>query len=497
MIHYILQIIAFQLLFLVTYDLFLKKETFFNWNRAYLIITPILSFLLPLIQLDFIRQFIPTAYSIQLPEVLITDSPMQIHLLPEIVIGSENQLPNYFSLIPIIGYLWYIGITISVFLFLFKVYKISRLRRSGKKVHTKNITLVSLPNTDTAFSFFNTIYIGNDLSEVKKSNIIIHEKIHVREYHSLDLIFFEILRIILWFNPLIYIYQNRIATLQEYIADSEAIAETNKKDYYQDLLSQVFQTEKISFINTFFNHSLIKKRLVMLQKSKSKKVYLLKYLLIIPIISSMLIYSSCSEDSRTIENKEVPLTTLTQRAESLLSKINSEGTYSEDSQKLFSILMQDMGNISEDQLKSEKMEVFQNLIQTITKLTPKITQKEEIEGVPFMKADVVPIHPDCTHLTGEDAKKCFSEKISQHIGKEFDTKIGNEIGLNGRLRIYARFKINKNGEIEDIQSRGPHKRLEEETLRVINTLPKMTPGMKDGKPVSVLYSLPIVFEIKE
>lgn len=71
MIHYILQIIVYQLLFLVVYDIFLKKETFFTWNRCYLLITPILSFILPFIKIDAIRETIPTSYTIALPEVLL------------------------------------------------------------------------------------------------------------------------------------------------------------------------------------------------------------------------------------------------------------------------------------------------------------------------------------------------------------------------------------------------------------------------------------------
>jgi beta-lactamase regulating signal transducer with metallopeptidase domain len=78
------------------------------------------------------------------------------------------------------------------------------------------------------------------------------------------------MRIVAWFNPLVYVYQNRISEVHEYIADAE-VAKTHKKEQYQLLLTQVFKTQYISFINPFFKSSLIKKRIVMLQKSKSKK----------------------------------------------------------------------------------------------------------------------------------------------------------------------------------------------------------------------------------
>ncbi|WP_299433669.1 M56 family metallopeptidase [uncultured Aquimarina sp.] len=481
MIHYILQIIAFQLLFLVTYDLFLKKETFFNWNRAYLLITPILSFLLPLIRLDFIRQRIPTAYNIQLPEVLITDSPMQVHLLPEVVIGSGSGLSNYLSLIPIFGYLWYLGIAASLFLFIYKIFKIFKLRRSGTKINAKKITLVSLPNTNTAFSFFNTIYIGSDLSEIKKTNVIVHEKIHVKEYHSIDLIFFEILRILFWFNPLVYIYQNRMAMLQEYIADAKAIAETNKKEYYQDLLSQVFQTEKISFINTFFNHSLIKNRLVMLQKSKSRKIFQLKYLLLVPVVCMMLVYTSCTEDAnaqsiQNSENIDSSKSLLIQKIEAVKEQIAVQGNVSPEEEKALKVLSALVsGDISNEQYKD-------------------ITDALEI---PFGVIEKVPVYPGCENLSQTEAKKCFSKNVSQLVGSQFNIKLGKTLGLKGRQKIKVKFKIDNKGNIVDIAARASLPQLETEAIRVINQLPKMTPGVQDGVNVSVMYSLPIVFDIKE
>ncbi|WP_298542266.1 M56 family metallopeptidase [uncultured Aquimarina sp.] len=476
MIHYILQIIAFQLLFLITYDLFLKKETFFNWNRAYLLMTPILSFLLPQVQLDFIRQNIPTAYTIQLPEVLITSTPMQVHLLPEVIIGSESNLSNYISLIPIFGYLWYLGVVASLFLFLYKIFKILNLRKSGTKVNTKNITLISLPDTTTAFSFFNTIYIGTNLSEIKKTNVLLHEKIHVKEYHSIDLVFFEMLRILFWFNPLIYIYQNRIAMLQEYIADAKAIAETSKKEYYQNLLSQVFQTEKISFINTFFNHSLIKNRLIMLQKSKSKKIFQLKYLLLLPVVCMMLVYTSCAEDSPQDVPEIAKQNSILEKITALKNEIELQGGLSSEEEK---------------QLKG-----------LVAKLTNDVSKSkyQYVPGskdVPFVHLDKTPVYPGCSEASLTESKKCFSQNISRFVGSEFNIKLAEDLNLKGIQRIYVRFKIDTNGQLTDIKSRGPLPELEEEAIRVIKKLPKMTPGEKDGKPVNVLYSLPIVFEIKK
>lgn len=148
------------------------------------------------------------------------------------------------------------------------------------------------------------MFIGNQLTKQQKESILAHELIHVKQKHSIDLLWFEVLKIALWFNPLVYIYKGYLTQVHEYIADQNAIKTVNKKDYYQRLLQQIFDVKSLPFINPFFKQSLIKKRIIMLQKSKSKPVYLIKYLLLIPIIRAMLVYTSCSQDETNKANTE-------------------------------------------------------------------------------------------------------------------------------------------------------------------------------------------------
>lgn len=338
MIHYILQIIAFQLLFLLVYDLFLKKETFFNLNRVYLLITPLLSFVLPLIQISIIRDQVPQDYLIELPAVLIDTSATHI-TLPEVFLGTDTASNPYLTIGTVLLFLWSLGAVVCAWLFFYKIRVILKLKNKGVKNSIESLNLISLPQTNTAFSFFNTIFLGESLSEDKKAHILLHEKVHVTEYHSYDLLFFEILRVVFWFNPSVYVYQKRMTLLQEYIADAKAVLETDKKTYYQGLLSQVFQTDKISFINTFFNHSLIKSRIVMLQKSKSKKIVQLRYLLLIPVVCSMLVYTSCSQDTIAQETEQVSEGDLMQKIEAVKQHIETQGTISDEEKKAISKLV--------------------------------------------------------------------------------------------------------------------------------------------------------------
>ncbi len=116
--------------------------------------------------------------------------------------------------------------------------------------------------------------------------------------------------------------------------------------------------------------------------------------------------------------------------------------------------------------------------------------------VPFAAIETVPVYPGCERLTtNAERKNCMSQKIQKFINRKFDTDIGTTFDLEGKIRILVQFKINTVGEVIGIQSRSPNKYISLEAERVVNDLPIMKPGMQHGKPVTVVYSLPIVFQI--
>jgi protein TonB len=124
-------------------------------------------------------------------------------------------------------------------------------------------------------------------------------------------------------------------------------------------------------------------------------------------------------------------------------------------------------------------------------------EEEEIADVPFAVIENVPIYPGCENAGNNDAKKkCMSEKVQKFVQKKFDTELANDLGLEGRQRISVQFKIDKNGNIVNVRARAPHPRLEQEAIKVVKALPKMTPGKQRGKAVGVLYALPILFQVE-
>lgn len=297
MLQYILECIAFQLVFLIIYDLFLKRETFFQWNRVYLICTYILSIILPWVKIEALKTEAPEVFH-GYSEFLWNTNDATI-VVSSVEESSFNMPWEYVVL--------FSGMLLAASFLGYKLFQIYILKQKGEVRYFKHFTRIVIANSSLAFSFFKSIFLGDKVLEKEHQNILEHELVHIREKHSYDLMFFELMRIVGWFNPLVYVYQNRVSELHEFIADA-TVAKTNKKEQYQFLLSQVFQTQNISFINQFFNSSLIKKRIVMLTKEKSKQVFKLKYVLLIPILVGMLFYTSCSNSEIKLTDSEMIVT---------------------------------------------------------------------------------------------------------------------------------------------------------------------------------------------
>lgn len=122
---------------------------------------------------------------------------------------------------------------------------------------------------------------------------------------------------------------------------------------------------------------------------------------------------------------------------------------------------------------------------------------EEEIFVPFSKIEKVPVYPGCEKKkTNEDKKQCMSDKINKLVGKKFNTGIAEEYGITGFQRIHTQFTVDKNGHVTDVKIKGPHPELEKEAKRVIDKIPHMKPGYQRDQPVGVIYTLPIVFDIK-
>ena len=123
----------------------------------------------------------------------------------------------------------------------------------------------------------------------------------------------------------------------------------------------------------------------------------------------------------------------------------------------------------------------------------EVEEVEEDISVPFAVIEDVPVFPGCENA--KDKKACFQEQMQNHIRKNFRyPEIAQEMGVQGRVSVI--FVIQKDGSIGNIRMRGPDKNLEAEAMRIIQKLPKMTPGKQRGRPVKVPFSIPITFKLQ-
>jgi protein TonB len=121
----------------------------------------------------------------------------------------------------------------------------------------------------------------------------------------------------------------------------------------------------------------------------------------------------------------------------------------------------------------------------------EVEEEEIVENIPFAIVEEVPVYPGCKG-TKAQKRQCLQDKIKIHVNKKYNLDLPQELGLSpGKKKVFVLFKIDKNGNVTDARARGPHKRLEKEAIRVVNLLPKMTPGKQRGRAVSVSYTLPI------
>lgn len=152
MIHYIIQTIAFQVFFLLIYDVFLKKETFFNWNRFYLIVTALMSLVIPVVEIESFKNVVPENYIIRLPAVIL-GGQTQANVKAEQI--NQTILPSSFSVLELI---FYVGVGVVVLLFIYKLSKLVRLIQSNPKEYKDQFIIVKLLNSSASFSFFKYIF---------------------------------------------------------------------------------------------------------------------------------------------------------------------------------------------------------------------------------------------------------------------------------------------------------------------------------------------------
>lgn len=264
-------------MFYLAYYLLLRKETFFNSNRWFLLAGLFTSVGLPFLVFTKIILVETDLSNLDLSNISLT-APIQ----------NESFEINWYL---VSGILYAIGIVFFVSKFIYDFRSLSKVLKGKTIQRQADFKFIDLGENVAPFSFFNTIVYNSSLySKSELENILEHEKIHSEQNHTIDVLISRLFCIAFWFNPLVWLYTKAIAQNLEFIADSEATKKISDKKAYQLTLLKITTQKNCVGITNHFYQSLIKKRILMLNKNQSKKSNSWKYAVVIPALVAFIFF---------------------------------------------------------------------------------------------------------------------------------------------------------------------------------------------------------------
>lgn len=257
--------------FALIYVLFLRNERFFSLNRVFLVSGILASIFFP---------FYTWHYTVVFPVVPTTEALDPILLRSE---TAEEPFPvqNILLLIYLFGSLY------LVFRLIKQTHSVWRIIRKSEPLHFNTAKLIHTDQYPASFSFFSFVFVNPSIDETETSEIVNHEQEHIRQRHWIDLLLFEILCTMQWFNPAIWLYGRFIRQNHEYMADEAALQRTSNPAVYRAaLLNQMLGGPAILLANSF-NYSINKKRFTMMKHTIKSPFRKLKLLLVLPLIAGV------------------------------------------------------------------------------------------------------------------------------------------------------------------------------------------------------------------
>lgn len=289
MILYILKSMACALFFIVMFHYLIEQDKILRFKRFYLLITLLSSFVIPLVSIPQISElFSPVA---ELTDIYIgapeaERSPLLLSASDDVIspVIAQQPLQSTFTWMHgLIGV--YILLTLLFLIrFLSNLVALMRMTKQAPIRRQGNIRIILEDRLDASFSFFNYIFINKNDYQNKnvKNKILIHEMTHVKQMHSADVLFVELLIIFFWFSPALYLYRRAMKLNHEFLADEEVIHSTEDIPFYQMLLIERAAHPCVCSLASSLTYLITKKRLIMMTKTTSKRSFLFKMSVLIP-----------------------------------------------------------------------------------------------------------------------------------------------------------------------------------------------------------------------
>jgi TonB family protein len=278
---YLLQVSGIWIILFAAYYFGLRGLTFFNHNRLYLLCSLVLGLTVPIIA-PMIEINKPEEITFQFNNK-ITYKHTYITTISEDAAPIINWMDilNMFMLC-----LYWAGVLFMASRLLIGLYSIYKMYKQGEKVVKENLEFVYNEKAHLPFSFLNKIFLSKTTSFNEEINHIIHHEItHVKQKHTLDVLFIELNHVFFWFNPILIFYKKAMKDAHEYIADNTVVSDDNKTSYINLLFNTNASDLELGLVNSFFNSQLLN-RIKMMDTPRSQKSHMIKYLIIVPCLGA-------------------------------------------------------------------------------------------------------------------------------------------------------------------------------------------------------------------
>lgn len=532
---YFLKINVAIALFYAFYRLFFYKDTFFAWRRTALLCFFAVSAAVPLLD---IQQWIVQ----QEPMAAMADLYAAV-VLPELTLTPQPETDWRQLMADDIVFAYWLVAALLALRFLFQLAGIVRLARRCPTQKIDGTTVHLLPRAEGPFSFFRWIFVcpdahtGDELHE-----ILTHERTHARQWHSIDVLTGELACIICWFNPFAWLMKREIRTNLEYMADEKVLETGHDSRTYQYHLLGLSHHKAAATIYNSFNVLPLKKRIIMMNKRRTRAIGRTKYLMFLPLAALLMIVSNIEAVARTTQKITTEVIETVAPAETPDVQSQPENIaplpQQEKSDKVTykGKIVDEAGNpLSDVQIITDRK------FQSMTTSTVNDKGEFRIETSPEASIAFLYKGKDAQILgwgwagNPETLSKMDSNnmvivlKPQQVINAPATTDDGEEVyevvekmpkfpdgGMSGLMkylsanirypeaahkagtqgRVTVQFVVGKDGSIGNVGIlRGVDPNLDAEAIRVISSMPKWKPGTQKGEPVNVRYTVPVMFRL--
>ena len=521
-LSYALPVAASIAVLWIAYRLLFVNSNRFQFNRSFLLLALAFSLALPLIGLlmgESAPQIVNLKHSMfpgyTLHEIVITPEGQTMVPVTAEVIAAEPS--RHISLWQILGIIYLLGVAVMATLFLVKLIRLVALIIRSPKRKMDGYTAVYTHKKQGSFSFFRYAFFPD---ENVSPDIVRHEMSHIAHGHSWDILFVEMIKVMQWFNPFIYLYRRELQSLHEYAADHDVVADGADKKNYMMLILQQCTAVDFSSMSNNFSLILTKKRIKMITRNERAKSLWWRLLATIPVLALLLVANAkVAAQEKTAVEKPMMVEmgkfeirdddgTPLQLKDTVI--YNPDGSYikcetsdgfdpiSGEPRKTMTITAHNADGTS-----SAPMDLHWEVDGDVTRyiaepfeikaLEPAFvlleafsssTDKPEVDSI-YNTVDVMPEFPG-----GAEAMMNY---IAKNVKYPEEAKEKNISG-----RVFVQFVIEKDGSVSNVKVlRSIGGGCDEESVRVVKAMPKWKPGTVKGQPVRVFYNLPLNFKLDD